>query len=193
MTAAASKPNDREALTVHMDEYRALKAEQSSRIGFRDNLMYATLGAVGAAGWGAVQQDRPALLLVIPLACSALGWTYLRNDSQITRIRSYIRGTLRPRITRIIGDSDIFDWETVPDDRCRNTRRWIQLVVDLAVFFLPGLTACTIVNHYQPGPGITALIAVAVLMTAAVGGQIITDSDVRLNRPAWLRRRGGAS
>ena len=41
--------NDKGAiLDVFLAEYNTLKAEQSARIGFRDNLLYVTLGVFGA-------------------------------------------------------------------------------------------------------------------------------------------------
>ena len=45
---------------LHQDEYSSLKAEQASRIGFRDNLLYVTLGVVGGVCAYAVK--KPLLL-----------------------------------------------------------------------------------------------------------------------------------
>jgi hypothetical protein len=36
------------ALEILLAEYNCLKAEQTQRIGFRDNLLYVTLGVFGA-------------------------------------------------------------------------------------------------------------------------------------------------
>lgn len=41
-------------------EYAAVKEEQRARIGFRDNLLYATLAAMAAVVAGALQADSRA-------------------------------------------------------------------------------------------------------------------------------------
>ncbi|NJK28616.1 MAG: hypothetical protein HC925_09725 [Coleofasciculaceae cyanobacterium SM2_3_26] len=70
---------DRQALLqIYLQEYTSLKAEQTQRIGFRDNLLYVTLGAFGGILSFAV--SNPAnyfALLVLPWICLILGWTYL--------------------------------------------------------------------------------------------------------------------
>ncbi len=183
------------ALAPLLDEYKQLKAEQQSRIGFRDNFIYVTLGAIAAVGWGAVQQNWPHLLLLIPLACFALGWTYLRNDRQISEIRTYIATVLKPRVTRITGDSDIFGWEMDrPTDGRSNQRRWIQAFVDLGVFVLPGavvaiaLSRPDVREQYGFGPGVNALILLAGVMSAVLAVQFALYSEVRRPaRPTWLR------
>ncbi|RWX48825.1 hypothetical protein VT99_10522 [Candidatus Electrothrix marina] len=55
---------------LHQDEYSSLKAEQASRIGFRDNLLYVTLGVVGGVCAYAVKKpEHASALLLIPWAC----------------------------------------------------------------------------------------------------------------------------
>ena len=70
-----------QTLQILLEEYRTLKAEQGNRIGFRDNLLYVTLGLFGAIASFALSSDEngPAFL-VIPWVCFVLGWTYVVND-----------------------------------------------------------------------------------------------------------------
>ncbi|WP_425443915.1 hypothetical protein [Streptomyces aidingensis] len=77
-----------------MLEYQAVKDEQRARIGFRDNLLYATLASMAAIIAVAVPSgERVPVLLLLPPVCVLLGWTYLVNDSNIW-------STARPRTRR---------------------------------------------------------------------------------------------
>ncbi len=78
-------------LNVYLQEYSALKEEQKSRIGFRDNLLYVNLAAVGAIFSFALNKpDNKYALLVLPLVSVILGWTYLVNDQKNSAIGQYI-------------------------------------------------------------------------------------------------------
>jgi hypothetical protein len=85
-------------------EYEQLKQEQRQRIGFRDNLLFVQLAAVGSIGsWVAIQlaQNAPApeveALLLIPWVWVVLGWTYIVNDHAISRIGRYVRRIVNNR------------------------------------------------------------------------------------------------
>ena len=67
-------------------EYQQIKDEQRSRIGFRDNLLYATLASIATVVIAAAQAGRAALVLMLPAACLVLGWTYLVNDEKVWAI-----------------------------------------------------------------------------------------------------------
>ena len=152
MTSPESGRSDKErALQVLLQEYTSLKTEQGARIGFRDNLLYTTIGAVGAIasvalggfsnGGGPV---RHAFLLV-PWVTVILGWTYLANDEKITRIRKYIRKSLAPRIEKLIGAETkkfAFAWENFHlGDEQRDKRKGVQLAIDLWAFVISGFGA----------------------------------------------------
>lgn len=78
-------------LKVWLTEYDKLKAEQTQRIGFRDNLLYVTLGLFGLIIPAAIANAANYYaLLVIPWICLILGWTYLINDEKITVNERYI-------------------------------------------------------------------------------------------------------
>ncbi len=84
-------------------EYQAVKAEQTQRIGFRDNMLFVQLAAVGGVvSWSLTHLgDTYGLqaLLIVPWVCAILGWAYLVNDHAVSRIGRYAREVLTPRIT----------------------------------------------------------------------------------------------
>ncbi|WP_346777045.1 hypothetical protein [Streptomyces sp. HNM0575] len=82
-----------------MLEYERVKGEQQARIGFRDNLLYATLASMAAVVTAVLQRDgQAALLLLLPPVSVLLGWTYLVNDEKISAIGRYVREELSPRL-----------------------------------------------------------------------------------------------
>jgi hypothetical protein len=88
-------------------EYDKLKSEQAQRIGFRDNMLFVHLAAVGSvASWVLTNLDKPNVvyaLLVIPWICLILGWTYTVNDHAVSRIGKYIRLVVDKRASKIVG------------------------------------------------------------------------------------------
>ncbi|MBM0743962.1 hypothetical protein JOY44_20445 [Phormidium sp. CLA17] len=102
-------------LEIFFKEYDKLKSEQAQRIGFRDNLLYVTLGLFATIISFAVSNaSNYYALLVVPWACLILGWTYLVNDEKISAIGRYIRLTLVERVKEKTGYTDLeslFGWE----------------------------------------------------------------------------------
>ena len=133
-------------LEILLTEYDKLKSEQAQRIGFRDNLLYVTLGLFGAVISFAV--SNPAnyyALLVIPWVCLILGWTYVVNDEKISAIGKYIRLTLVDKVQEKTGCQDvesIFGWEIAHRSDNRRKRRKIeQLIIDEITFVISGIIA----------------------------------------------------
>ncbi|MBE9228822.1 hypothetical protein IQ264_25760 [Phormidium sp. LEGE 05292] len=136
---------------VYLQEYSKLKDEQAQRIGFRDNLLYVTLGlfaTVLALTMG--EKANPYALLVLPWVSLVLGWTYLVNDQKISAIGQYIRYTLVKKISNLAcrADADIeeiesmFGWEIAHrSDRHRKRRKIEQLTIDEIAFVLSGIVA----------------------------------------------------
>ena len=144
-------------------EFDRLKAEQTQRIGFRDNMIFVQFAAVGAiTSWVFTNLERPTsiyALFIIPWVCVALGWTYVVNDHMISRIGRYFRWVMEPRARKLTNldvielsekDSsgkpividEVFGWEPFHRvDSGRWSRKRIQLAVDELTFFLPGLVA----------------------------------------------------
>lgn len=142
-------------LVILMEEYRKLKEEQISRIGFRDNLIYVTLVAIGGIiSFVLSNKIDYIVLLVIPWVCLILGWTYLVNDEKISSIGKYIKenltNTIKPHLTQ-----SPFGWENfhVNDNR-RTRRKIVQLLIDEITFILPGavaiLTYCVFQISFSP-------------------------------------------
>ncbi len=135
-------------LTLHMSEYEKLKQEQIARIGFRDNLIYATLIALTAVvSIVADDTTRAPVLLVLPMVSIALGWTYLVNDEKISAIGRYIRISFSDRVRELAKSKDpmLFGWEIAHrSDTRRGSRKIIQFFVDEFIFVLPGLIAILI-------------------------------------------------
>ncbi|TKK86497.1 hypothetical protein FDA94_21835 [Herbidospora galbida] len=159
-------------MTLHAAEYDRLKAEQISRIGFRDNLLYAQLTSIAAVAAVTASAGRLYLLLVLPITGVVLGWTHLCADHMVTMIGRYIREDLTPRLTAAAdldgADTGLFGWE---HDHSRDTRRrsrkWFQLAVNLLAFYLPSLTGLIVVwIAGQPSPlVIVASLAELVIIT----------------------------
>jgi hypothetical protein len=144
-------------------EFDRLKAEQTQRIGFRDNMIFVQFAAIGAvSSWVFANLDKPAsiyALLLIPWVCVALGWTYVVNDHMISRIGRYFRWVMDQRARTLaqfdpieltekddsgktIVISEAFGWEPFHRvDSRRRSRKRIQLAIDELTFFLPGLAA----------------------------------------------------
>lgn len=151
-------------------EYERIKSEQAQRIGFRDNMLFVYLAAVGAVvGWVFTSLN-PApptprspyavyALLAIPWVSIVLGWTYVVNDHLISRAGKYVTQVLSPRAEKLsqvplqmieVTERDgkvfeireFFGWEPYhKTDRRRKTRKAVQCLVDVATFIAPSVMA----------------------------------------------------
>ena len=127
-----------EILKIHLFEYNSLKNEQTQRIGFRDNLLYAMLVAFGGAvGYVLSNDNNLNILLILPWLCFILGWTYVINDEKISAIGRYLRLELSPKFSHLthVPTETFFNWENAHrQDRYRISRKITQLIVDLLSF-----------------------------------------------------------
>ncbi|MGW2034567.1 hypothetical protein [Streptomyces argyrophylli] len=149
-----------------LTEYQAVKDEQKTRIGFRDNLLYVTLTVVAAVIAAAAQAKQPAMLLALPPVCVVLGWTYLVNDQKISAIGAYVRGDLGPRLAALAQaeSGEVFRWEAAHrGDSRRVSRKVTQCVVDLLAFCVVPLSALVV---YWAGGDVSAGLAVVSLVEA---------------------------
>ena len=146
-------------LNVYLQEYSALKEEQKSRIGFRDNLLYVNLAAVGAIFSFALNKpDNKYALLVLPLVSVILGWTYLVNDQKISAIGQYIQKELLGKVSKEINstnptDADVFGWEEyhkTHDLFARRLRKIQQWIIDEITFIGAGILALIAFREYLP-------------------------------------------
>ncbi|MDI1479811.1 hypothetical protein [Polyangium sp. y55x31] len=181
-------------LEVLLGEYGALKSEQSARIGFRDNLLYVTVGAVGAVtsvalgGFGGGGGPMYVAFLVVPWVTAILGWTYLVNDQKITAIRMYVEDELAKRVKRSAkARQALFGWEGFHRrDGRRKLRKWIQLVIDLLTFVFSGMAAiAAYVAHVPPdkreGPAWALVLGEIILLVLL--GVLFFDSAREASRP----------
>ncbi|MFE9693667.1 hypothetical protein [Micromonospora sp. NPDC005806] len=164
-------------------EYDRLKEEQKTRIGFRDNLLYATLGSMAAVVAAALQNPgRPYLLLLLPPVSVVLGWTYLVNDEKVSAISHYIRDTLIPALESMTATTaPVFGWEFAHRaDPRRRTRKLLQLIVDLIAFFLAPVAAIIVVwTSAKASAWSVAISAVEVVAVTVLGAQMIAYAELR--------------
>lgn len=163
-------------------KYSELKAEQRSRIGTRDNLVYATLAAIGlVVASGGLMQPTPAMLLVLPMVTTVLGWTRVQNDLKISAIGWHIRTKVEPRINALLGRT-VMDWESCHNGpgTSRLLRKICQLVADLILFAVPPVAA--LVAFWATGPLAWHWFAVSIVEAVTVAGliyMIVAHSGIR--------------
>jgi hypothetical protein len=172
-------------LEILLAEYDKLKSEQAQRIGFRDNLLYATLGLFGAILSFAVSNvANYYALLVVPWVCLILGWAYLINDEKISAIGEYIRYNLVERLKEQTGHSNseaLLGWEVKHRlDRHRKRRKFQQLLIDEITFVASG--AIAIISFWflvaSPPLGLMVLSWVELLLLIGLGIEILIYADL---------------
>ncbi len=174
-------------LKIWLAEYDKLKTEQAQRIGFRDNLLYVTLGLLGVIIPTAIATHYYALL-VIPWVCLILGWTYLINDEKISAIGRYIRLTLVEKIKTNTNYPDLeslFGWEIAHRSDPRRSRRKIeQLVIDQITFVLSGTIA--LITFFilvpKPSPSLYLLGILELILLLILAIEITLYADLAKGR-----------
>ncbi|BAZ18988.1 integral membrane protein (plasmid) [Calothrix sp. NIES-4071] len=181
--------DNQQMLEVYLQEYEKLKDEQTQRIGFRDNLLYVTLGVFGTVITFAISNKANYYaLLVIPWICLILGWTYLVNDEKITAIGRYIRLNLAPKIKEHTGHTDsesIFGWEIAHRSDNRRKRRKIeQLIVDQITFVFSGIVALIAfwLLVSKPPLAVNLLGGIELIFIIILGIEIIIYADLAKGR-----------
>jgi hypothetical protein len=171
-------------LDVLLAEYNCLKSEQAQRIGFRDNLLYVTLGVFGAVvSFALSDPGHYYALLVIPWVCVILGWTYIVNDEKISSIGRYIRYELAAKVKACTGNDDtetLLGWEVAHrDDKHRKRRKIQQLIVDEITFTVSGLIALLAFWYLanQPSSGAIFLSCLEGFLLLALGAEMLIYAD----------------
>jgi hypothetical protein len=143
-----AKSKNEYLMEIYLIEYEKLKQEQIQRISIRDNLIYANLIAItGVVSVVVSDIARIPVLLVLPIVCITLGWTYLTNDAKISASGRYIRTIFSDKVRKLIQSDDpaLFGWEIATRlDKRRRGRKIIQFFVDEFVFIIPGIIAILI-------------------------------------------------
>jgi hypothetical protein len=176
-------------LKVWLAEYDKLKTEQAQRIGFRDNLLYVTLGLFGVIIPTAIANaTNYYALLVVPWICLILGWTYLINDEKISAIGRYIRLTLVEKVKEKTGHPDVeslFGWEIAHRSDPRRSRRKIeQLVIDELTFVVSGTIALIVFFLLVPKAALAVYIlgGFELILLLVLGWEIIIYADLAKGR-----------
>jgi hypothetical protein len=176
-------------LEILLKEYDKLKTEQAQRIGFRDNLLYVTLGLFGTVlSFALANLANYYALLVVPWVCLILGWTYLVNDEKISAIGRYIRHKLVNKLKEHTGYTDLdtlFGWEIAHRDDDRRIRRKIeQLIIDEITFVISGTIALISFWCLVPKPPLSVSILswVELLLLIVLGVETFIYADLAKGR-----------
>lgn len=191
------------AVQVMLAEYKQLKDEQRTRIGFRDNLIYAVLIASAAVASATAARGAVFLALLPPVA-ALLGWAYLMNDIKVTQIGDYLRTELGPALAELTAGLTVpvFGWEQPGHgDPHRRRRKSVQLAADLTAFCGLPLVALAVLGHLVPRSLPVALVvAVELGMLGVLAAEIIRAAEVgptgswaELRRKWQIRLRAGLS
>ncbi|MEQ8975554.1 MAG: hypothetical protein RIE73_34880 [Coleofasciculus sp. C1-SOL-03] len=188
-TGESAMSDKDQILEIFFKEYDKLKSEQAQRIGFRDNLLYVTLGVFGGVVSFAVSNpSNYYALLVIPWVCLILGWTYVVNDEKISAIGRYIRYKLVNKVKEHTGYGDLetlFGWEIAHrSDKHRKRRKIQQLIVDEITFVFSGIIALSAFWFLvaKPPLGVTILSWVELLLLILLGVEMFIYADLAEGR-----------
>jgi hypothetical protein len=175
----------KQILDIYLLEYEKLKEEQAQRIGFRDNMLYVTLGIFGGIlSFALTGTNNYYALLVIPWVCLILGWTYLVNDEKITAIGRYIRLTLSEKIKEETANKEIesiFGWEIAHrSDKRRSRRKIEQLIIDEVTFVVSGISGLLAFCLLVPNPhwAILFLCFMELTLLIILGIEILIYADL---------------
>jgi hypothetical protein len=172
-------PSQAETADLLILEYQQLKEEQRLRIASRDNLVYATLVAIGTVVAAAYQFTSSAILLLLPPVCVILGWTHTTNDRKVWQIGRHIRGTLAAQAALHSHPSGPFAWEAA-HRHADGYRLYasIQAGVTLLTFCGPGIIAIlangTII---AASPTVLTVATAEAIALAVLGCMMLTNRD----------------
>lgn len=145
--------------------YTALKAEQSSRIGLRDNYALTYAASVATLFFSSYAAKTIIPLLAVPPVTYIGMHAYATNDHRISRIRSFLRQQLPPSLART--------WESSHNQptlmiRIRSLLRFISAIF---LFVGPAVTSCVSIFLLSTRTVVTvasALITVISLLLIAI-------------------------
>ena len=186
--------NKSSVLDVYLQEYDKLKDEQTSRIGFRDNLLYINLATIGAVLSFIFSKEssgdipKYVALLVVPWISSILGWTYLINDDKISALGDYFKESLsiniKAEISEVLSETAedlLIGWEKFNKTYKRRTRRKIQqLVIDEFAFVAPAFLS--VMSYFSITPSVPPMVQglcwIELIISGFLGIEIFLYSEV---------------
>jgi hypothetical protein len=173
---------------LFLKEYEIVKAEQTARVGFRDNLLYVTLTLFGGILAYAISETNSIALLVLPWVCLIMGWTYLVNDEKISALGRYVRDKLSNGLAKELGIHEntdemawIFGWETEHrSDKYRKRRKIEQLIIDEITFVLSGIGALIGFQFMAINPScwLQILCGFELILLLILGAEIVIYADL---------------
>lgn len=121
-------PNSKESqdlkklqLQAHLEEYRALRAEQTRKVSNQQNLTYLIIILLAAVIGVAssipslerleIKRELSYILLFTPILTSALVFLYLDHEVMVIRIGRYISKNLRKKVSRLTLASNLWEWD----------------------------------------------------------------------------------
>lgn len=189
------------SLPVYLEEFKALKAEQISRIKERDSYLWVAGGALLTVAAGAFQFRQPWVLLAVPVICFVIGWVNLANDQKVTAAAREARDHIAPKLAAITGDPDILGWETRKNSDGRETeRRLMWLTTNVLLFVVPSVAATIVmyvhvlgrllpaVAQHQPSTAVGLLFAMFGVQ-ATLASPIVMTRQIIVYR--WIAGRKG--
>lgn len=186
--------NKSSVLDVYLQEYDKLKDEQTSRIGFRDNLLYINLATIGAVLSFIFSKEssgdipKYVALLVVPWISSILGWTYLINDDKISALGDYFKESLsiniKAEISEVLSETAedlLLGWEKFNKASKRRTRRKIQqLIIDEFAFVAPAFLS--VISYFSITPSVPPMVQglcwIELIISGFLGIEIFLYSEV---------------
>jgi hypothetical protein len=148
---------------VFLTEFVKLKDEQISRASLRDNLFNITIVLIG--GGITIAFSRPpqslGLLLLLPIVGFVAGMSHVASDRRISKIGSYFREKLASKVAaeESLPADQVFEWETyIRNDRARVSRKILQFVTNMLLYFGSGAFAVTWYVFFVKDPASLTLV-----------------------------------
>lgn len=108
-------------LQAHLEEYKALRAEQTRRVSNQQSLTYLIIILLAAVIGVAssipslerleIKRELSYILLFAPILTSALVFLYLDHEVMVMRIGRYISKNLRKKVSELTLASNLWEWD----------------------------------------------------------------------------------
>lgn len=109
-------------LLILLEEYKTIRTEILARVAAQQNLTQYAVILIGASlpySTVVIERQEFVALLVVPLILIPLCWLFLREDTMIMSLSTYVSTELGPNIKRVktetlasFRDITVLDWET---------------------------------------------------------------------------------
>ncbi|MCJ7496855.1 MAG: hypothetical protein MUO78_01790 [candidate division Zixibacteria bacterium] len=128
--------NQLSELSIHLEEYKNLSGQISKRVDYQQSLLnyqILLIGIIVTAGVSFLRSGYTLdssisvlyFLLLAPLPFYFLSWSFSTHDINIVRLARYLNRELRPRIKKLIGNTDILLFEEfICEERKRRLKKF---------------------------------------------------------------------